>query len=318
MARPAPTREITEEANEIALQTRVKAGGTLEDISEMTPRYRDVLVATMAIAADLEIMTLPLDLDAIRFAPGINDRIAIASALQDEMGHAQVMFRMLEDFGFDSYHLVFERDPAKFKSFYMLEWPNKDPIDTGMAHLVGDQAGYITTCDLEANCSFGPYSRSLRKVNFEEQFHVKRGEYMIRHYMQLGPEVRRRVQESLDFWFPLAAEWFGTTDDVKSRMDQLHYRIRGSSNDQLRQIWMSRLVPFCEQLGLKVPAHFDREKGIYVLDYEMPILLNEETGKWDFRKVTWEEKIAQWKRGGPLKLPGLTRMQSELWGQDLW
>jgi len=318
MAQAALARENLDEVNEIALQTRVKAGATLEDIDEMTPRYRDVLVATMSIAADLEIMTLPLDFDAMLFAPCINDRIAVASALQDEMGHAQVMFRMLEEFGFDAYERVFERDPAKFKTFFMLEWGPKDPIDTAMAHLVGDQAGYITTCDLEANCSFGPYSRSLRKVNFEEQFHVKRGEYMVRHYMQMGPEIRQRVQESMDFWFPLGAEWFGATDDVKSRMDQLHYRIRGSSNDQLRQIWMSRLVPFCEQIGLKVPAHFDREKGIYVLDFEMPILLNEATGKWDFRKVSWPEKLAQWKKGGPFKLPGLTRMQSELWGQDLW
>jgi ring-1,2-phenylacetyl-CoA epoxidase subunit PaaA len=318
MAQAALAREITEEANEIALQTRVKAGGTLEDISEMTPRYRSVLVDTMKIAADLEIMTLPLDFDAILFAPGINDRIAITSALQDEMGHAQVMFRMLEDFGIDAYERVFERDPASFKTFFMLEFAPRDAIDTGMGHLVGDQAGYITTCDLEANCSFGPYSRSLRKVNFEENFHVKRGEYMIRHYMQQGPEIRRRVQESLDFWFPMGAEWFGATDDVKSRTDQLHYRIRGSSNDQLRQIWMQRLVPFCEQLGLKVPAHFDREKGIYVLDFEMPILLNLETLKWDFRKVTWAEKLAQWKRGGPAKVPGLSRMQTELWGQDLW
>jgi len=318
MAQAALVREITEEATEIALQTRIKAGATLEDISEMTPRYRDVLVATMAIAADLEIMTLPLDYDAIAFAPSINDRIAVASALQDEMGHAQVMFRMLEDFGFDSYHQVFERDPKNFKTFFLLEFGSLSPIDVGLGHLVGDQAGYITTRDLEENCSFGPYSRSLRKVNFEENFHVKRGEYMVRHYMQQGPDIRKRVQERMDFWFPLGAEWFGATDDVKSRPDQLHYKIRGSSNDQLRQIWLQRLVPFCEQVGLKVPAHFDSEKGIYVLDYQMPILLNLETMKWDFRTVTWPDKLAQWKKGGPLKLPGLSRMQTELWGQDLW
>jgi len=319
MAQAALAHKLTdEEASEIALQTRVMAGGTLEDVSEMTPRYLNVIVPTMAIAADLEIMTLPLSYQSMANAPGINERIGVSAALQDEMGHAQVMFRLLEDFGFDFYEQVFVREPKKFKTFFNLEWGGKDSIDTGVGHLTGDQAGYITTIDLEANCSFGPYSRSLRKVNFEEQFHVKRGEYMVRHYMQQGPEIRARVQESMDFRFPMAAEWFGATDDVKSRTDQLHYRIRGSTNDQLRQIWLSRLVPFCEQVGLKVPAHFDKEKGIYVLDYEMPILLNTETMKWDFRTVTWEEKKAQWKKGGPVKIPGLTRMQTELWGQDLW
>jgi ring-1,2-phenylacetyl-CoA epoxidase subunit PaaA len=175
---------------ELALQTRLGAGAVIEDESEMTDRYRAVLVQTMMIAADLEVATLPADLGPMLAAPSIADRIAVAAALQDEMGHAQVMFRMLEDFGYDTYELLFERDPAAFKSFYLLEWPYEDPIDMAMAQVVGDRAGYTTTLDLERHCSFGPYSRSLRKVNFEEQFHVKRGEHCIRYYMTLGPDVR--------------------------------------------------------------------------------------------------------------------------------
>jgi len=309
---------MSDAAAELALQTRLGAGAVIEDESEMTDRYRAVLVQTMMIAADLEVATLPADLGPMLAAPSIADRIAVAAALQDEMGHAQVMFRMLEDFGYDTYELLFERDAAAFKSFYLLEWPYEDPIDMAMAQVVGDRAGYTTTLDLERHCSFGPYSRSLRKVNFEEQFHVKRGEHCIRYYMAQGPDVRRRVQESLDFWFPHGAEWFGATDDVKSRMDQLHYRIRGHTNDQLRQQWLAGVVPFCEEVGLTVPAHFDPERQTYVLDYELPILFDETTGKWDFRTVTWEEKFAQWKRGGPAKLPGIQRLQSEIWGDELW
>lgn len=300
------------------LQRRIREGLVLEDPSEMTERYRNVLTATMLIAADLEIMTLPLDHDALIFSPSISDRIAVAAALQDEMGHAQVMFRMLQEFGYDPYRRIFERAPDQFKTFSILEWRMFDPIDMAVAHIMGDRAGYITTMDLEQYCSFGPYSRSLRKVNFEEQFHVKRGEHCIRHYMKLGPEIRARVQKAIDFMFPLGVEWFGATDDVKSRTDQLTYKIRGHSNDELRQTFLDGIVPFCEEVGLKVPAHFDEEKNRYVLDYELPILIDEETGEWDFRKVTWKEKLAQWKRGGPFKIPGLSRIQQELWGGDLW
>lgn len=300
------------------LQQRIREGLILEDQTEMTPRYRDVLTQTMLIAADLEIMTLPLDLDAMLFAPSISDRIAVAAALQDEMGHAQVMFRMLGEFGYDAYRRIFERDPREFKTFSILEWRMNDPIDMAVAHITGDRAGYITTLDLEQHCSFGPYSRSLRKVNFEEQFHVRRGEHCIRHYMTLGPEIRARVQKSIDFFFPLGVEWFGATDDVKSRTDQIHYRIRGLSNDGLRQKFLDGIVPFCDEVGLRVPAHLDTATGHYVLDYELPILIDEETGNWDFRKVTWKEKLDQWKRGGPFKVPGLSRIQQELWGADLW
>jgi ring-1,2-phenylacetyl-CoA epoxidase subunit PaaA len=300
------------------LQRRLRDGHIIEDVSEMTDRYRAVLTQTMLIAADLEVMTLPLDLDALYFAPSISDRIAVASALQDEMGHAQVMFRMLQDFGYDPYRQFFERDATQFKTFSILVCLLNDPIDMAVAHIMGDRAGYLTTLDLEQNCSFGPYSRSLRKVNYEEQFHVKRGEHCIRHYMTLGSEIRARVQKSVDFMFPLGVEWFGATDDVKSRTDQLHYKIRGNSNDQLRQKFLDSIAPFCEEVGLKLPVHFDAEKNHYVLDYQLPILFDEEKGEWNYRTVTWKEKIAQWKRGGPFKIPGLRRIQQEHWGSELW
>lgn len=312
--RPNPTPPAVEED----LQQRISEGLILEDESQMTDRYRNVLVQTMLIAADLEVMTLPYDYGALLFAPSISDRIAVGAALQDEMGHAQVMFRMLQQFGYDPYERIFERDPSEFKTFSILEWELQDPIDTAVAMAMGDRAGYITTMDLEQHCSYGPYSRSLRKVNFEEQFHVKRGEHCIRHYMSLGPEIRARVQKSLDFLFPLAVEWFGATDENKSRTDQLHYKIRGNSNDQLRQKFLEGVVPFCEEVGLKLPAHYDEERKQYVLEYELPILLNEETREWDFRKVTWKEKVDQWKRGGTFKLAGLRRIQVEVWGDELW
>lgn len=316
-AAPPPVLRNSD-ADELALQARLQAGGTVEDVSQMTERYRTVLIATISIAADLEVMTLPMQHNALFKCNSIDERIALASALQDEMGHAQVMFRLLEDFGISTYEQLFERAPKDFKTFYNLEWEPVDAISTAVGHVMGDHAGYITTLDLEQHCSFGPYARSLRKVNFEENFHVKRGEYSIRWYMSQGPEVRQRVQTELDQTFPRTAEWFGTTDDVKSRTDQLHYRVRGLSNDQLRQQWLARVVPFCEEVGLKVPAHFDVQKGVYTLDYQLPILYDEAQSRWDFRTVAWKDKFAQWKRGGPFKIPALTRLQQELWGEQLW
>jgi hypothetical protein len=42
---------------------------------------------------------------------------------------------------------------------------------------------------------------------------------------------------------------------MKSRTDQLAYRIRGQSNDELRQRWLAEVVPFCESVGIRIPAH---------------------------------------------------------------
>ncbi|CAN0486953.1 unnamed protein product, partial [Discosporangium mesarthrocarpum] len=72
--------DLYDEAAELALQHRVKAGYVVEDEEEMTPRYREVVTNTMHIAADLEIMTLPVYHPALLEAPTLEDRIAVAAA----------------------------------------------------------------------------------------------------------------------------------------------------------------------------------------------------------------------------------------------
>jgi ring-1,2-phenylacetyl-CoA epoxidase subunit PaaA len=316
---PAAARDDDDSIREKALQVRVRAGQQIEREEEMTPRYREVLVQTMLIAADLELMTLPSYYGALCTAPTLDDKIAVASSIQDEMGHAQVMYRMLEDFGFDAQQLIFERPPEAFKTFELIEQDVSDYVTCVVMMALGDRAGYTTTRDLEAHCSFGPYARSLRKVNFEERFHVAHGEKWVRYFWNRSPETRKRVQAAVDLLFPMCASWFGTPDGMKKRTDQLAYRIRGLTNDELRQQWLNEVAPFCESLGIRIPAHFDAAQGRCVLDYEEPVAFNADTGRWELdKKITWEQKFAHWKRGGPIKMPGLRRIQSEQWGEALW
>lgn len=310
---------VTElEQRELALQIRVRSGHQVESLSEMTDRYRAVLIQTMMIAGDLEMTPLGYNHGALSNAPTLDAKIALASSIQDELGHAQITYRLLEDFGYDTQHLIFERSPQQFRTFYMVQHPMDDYISAVVMMMLGDRAGYTTTLDIQESCSYAPYARSLRKVNFEETFHVGHGERWTEHYWKKSPETRRRVQNAVDFAFPLAVMWFGMPDHLKTRTDQLLYKVRGQSNDELRQRWLAKVVPFCERVGISIPAHHDAEQGQYVLDYAMPILLNEDTGLWDFTQVTWDAQLAQWKKGGPLKTKMFERMQSQEWGSLLW
>lgn len=300
------------------LAVRMSAGGDVEDESEMTPEYREVLVATVAIAADLEAMSLPLMFTALLRAPDITGKIAVAASIQDEMGHALMMFRMLEDFGLDADYLLFQREPEKFRTFYLLEHGCADYLEFLCMQVLGDRAGYVTTRDLGNFCSFAPYRRSLQKVNYEEKFHVAHGQTELKRMIDADPSVRDDVQRVFDWMFPLSAEWFGATDDRKKRTGQLTYRIRGASNDQLREQWMREVIPFAESIGVSVPAVKD-DDGRCRLTYQLPIMFDESTKTWDFENtVDWSEKFAQWKKGGAEKIPGLRMLQGERWGSELW
>lgn len=307
-----------DDSRELALQMKVRSGRKIESLNEMTDRYRDVLVQTMLIAADLEMTPISYNYGALSNAPTLDAKIALASSIQDELGHAQITYRLLEDFGYDTQALLFERPPEQFRTFYMTQHPINDYISAVVMMMLGDRAGYTTTLDIEESCSFAPYSRSLRKVNFEETFHVGHGERWTEFFWKKSPETRKRVQDAVDLYFPMAATWFGLPDHLKTRTDQLTYKVRGQSNDELRQRWLAKVVVFCGRVGIRIPAHYDEEQGQYRLNYEMPILLDEATGKWNYNTATWEEQFAQWKRGGPIKTETFCRMQSESWGEALW
>jgi ring-1,2-phenylacetyl-CoA epoxidase subunit PaaA len=102
--------------------------------------------------------------------------------------------------------------------------------------------------------------------------------------------------------FPMTIEWFGLPDELKRHSGQLDYKLKGLSNDQLRQVWMSSTVPLSEELGLKVPAHRDEARGEYVLDYAFPCQYDAEAKRWAFDEgeITWDAVFERWKGRGPM------------------
>jgi len=100
--------------------------------------------------------------------------------------------------------------------------------------------------------------------------------------------------------FPMTVEWFGLPDALKTHGKQIGYRLKGSTNDQLRQTWLRTAVPLCEGLGFRVPAHYDEAADAYVLDYPLPVDFDEQERRWLMdRPITWEDVLVRWKRRGP-------------------
>jgi ring-1,2-phenylacetyl-CoA epoxidase subunit PaaA len=102
--------------------------------------------------------------------------------------------------------------------------------------------------------------------------------------------------------FVLTLEWFGLPDGMKRHNEQIEYGYKGSTNDQLRQTWMSHTVPMCESLGLGVPAHYDEEQREYVIDCPFPADFVAEEKRWNFERggISWDEVLERWKKRGPM------------------
>ncbi len=70
--------------------------------------------------------------------------------------------------------------------------------------------------------------------------------------------------------FILTLEWFGLPDERKKHGIQLEYGFKGKSNDELRQTWMAAVVPFMDEVGVDVPAHWDEQAERWVVDCPFP------------------------------------------------
>jgi hypothetical protein len=65
------------------------------------------------------------------------------------------------------------------------------------------------------------------------------------------------LQRAVDWMFPMTIEWFGLPDDMKRHSGQLDYRLKGKTNDELRQTWMASTVPSVSPGAGRAPAHYD-------------------------------------------------------------
>ena len=303
-----------------ALIDRIQAGELIENMEDFTPRYRAVLQKTLEIAAQGEVTVLTWAYTAYATAPDLGAKIAVSSAIQDEVGHAHQQGMLLERFGVSMQEKAFDEDPNRYISFPIMEFPARSYIEFVVAQGLLDRAGRYTTYDLELHCSFAPYRRALKKVNFEEAFHFRHGAHWTDFYWNQNEETRQAVQDAVDWIFPWGYQWYGRPDHMKSMTDQMTFGIRAWSNDTMREKWLQSACKFAKRVGFKVPAHFDEAQDKYVLDEDQPVpmVANNETHEWVRETSTWDDMIGSWKSGGPMRPSAYERLQREEWGEALW
>lgn len=284
------------------LKAKVQDGYIVESPEEMSEGYRKALVVQLTVQADTELMSAPSYWMAARYAPSANTQVSAHAIIQDELAHANIAYRLLEDLGESKEKLVYEREPHKFKHPYGFD----QPLDNWAELVVGtgffDRAGITLLSDVHENTSYGPLKRALVKVGMEETFHLRHGEVWMRRLAKAGGDRKATLQRAVDWMFPMTVEWFGLPDELKRHSGQLDFKLKGKTNDQLRQTWLSTAVPLCESIGVDVPAHYDEASRSYVLDYPFPCQYDQEEKRWLFGEgeITWDQVFERWKKRGPM------------------
>ncbi len=306
----ATTVEELAPLTEEQVREHLAAGKLVEGLQHMSPKYLEGMRRILTVSADTEFVSAPSYLRAAGHAPALNNFGSAMSIIQDELAHAHIGYRLLGDLGVDMDWLIYERPAEQFKYPYAFDVPLNSWVELVCANAMYDQAGFVLLSDVFQSSTFGPWKRALAKVDKEETFHLRHGRTWLK---KLGkdPDGRAEVQAAVDWMFILTLEWFGLPDDRKQHSEQLDYGFKGKSNDELRQWWMGEVVPFMEEIGIRVPAHLDAETGRYVIDCPFPAQFDSEKREWLLGDgaIDWDDVLVRWRGRGPMNRDYVTTLQ---------
>ena len=127
--------------SEEKLTTRLANKQLVESDDHMTDQYKEDLIRILTVSADTELVSAPAYYNAARHAPSVNAMISALAIIQDEMGHAHIAYRLLQDLGVDKDRLIYERAARQFKYPYAFDVPLESWEELVVANAFYDRAG---------------------------------------------------------------------------------------------------------------------------------------------------------------------------------
>ena len=291
---------------EIALQKfqqYVDAENKIEAKDWMPEGYRKTLIRQIGQHAHSEIIGMLPEGNWITRAPSLRRKAILLAKVQDEAGHGLYLYCAAETLGVDRDTMTEEMLSGKAKYSSIFNYPTTSWADIGAIGWLVDGAAIVNQVSLQRT-SYGPYSRALIRICKEESFHQRQG-YEICIALSKGTaEQKKMLQDAFNrFWWP-SLMMFGPSDKDSAHSSQnMVWKIKRHSNDDLRQKFVDMTVAQAEYLGLTIP--------------DPDLKWNEETGHYEFGEIDWTEFNEVVKGNGPCNKERVAAKQ-KAWSEGEW
>ena len=291
---------------EIALQKfqqYIDAENKIEAKDWMPEGYRKTLIRQIGQHAHSEIIGMLPEGNWITRAPSLRRKAILLAKVQDEAGHGLYLYCAAETMGVDRDTMTEEMLSGKAKYSSIFNYPTTSWADIGAIGWLVDGAAIVNQVSLQRT-SYGPYSRALIRICKEESFHQRQG-YEICIALSKGTaEQKKMLQDAFNrFWWP-ALMMFGPSDKDSAHSSQnMIWKIKRHSNDDMRQKFVDMTVAQAEYLGLTIP--------------DPDLKWNEETGHYDFGEIDWTEFNEVVKGNGPCNKERVAAKQ-KAWSEGEW
>jgi ring-1,2-phenylacetyl-CoA epoxidase subunit PaaA len=284
-------------------QQYVEAENKVEAKDWMPDGYRKTLIRQIAQHAHSEIVGMLPEGNWITRAPSLRRKAILLAKVQDEGGHGLYLYSAAETLGVDRDTMTEEMLSGKAKYSSIFNYPTLSWADIGAIGWLVDGAAIVNQVSLQRT-SYGPYSRAMIRICKEESFHQRQG-YEIMIALSRGTEEQKAMmQDAFNRWWWPSLMMFGPTDkDSANSAQNMAWKIKRHSNDELRQKFVDMTVAQAEYLGLTIP--------------DPDLKWNEERGHYDFGEIDWTEFNEVVKGNGPCNKERLAAKQ-KAWDEGKW
>jgi ring-1,2-phenylacetyl-CoA epoxidase subunit PaaA len=268
-----------------AFEARIERGEKIEPRDWMPQLYRKQLIRMIEQHAHSEIIGALPEGTWITRAPGFKRKLALMAKVQDEVGHAQLLYSAAETLGKTREDMIQDLIQGKSKYSNIFNYPALTWADSCFISWLGD-AGAIVNQRANAKGSYGPYCRALDRICAEESFHLKFGHHCVIYLASGTPEQRQMFQDAIDRWWPPMMHFFGPSDKISAHTEVLmKWKVKMSSNDDVRNQFLDMYVPKIIELGFIIP--------------DPELRKDPDTGRWLYTEPDWEEFKRVINGGGP-------------------
>ncbi|MCH2139746.1 MAG: 1,2-phenylacetyl-CoA epoxidase subunit A [Phycisphaerales bacterium] len=292
-ANPVMPSDITINADPEKLaefESRIADGVLIEPGDWMPDEYRAMMLRMAEHHANSEIIGALPEGEWITRAPSMLRKLALTAKVQDEVGHGQMLYRVSQELGKSRDDMLRDLVTGKTKYHNCFNYPCPTWADIAMVQWLIDGAAIMNQKTL-ADGAYGPYVRTMNRINMEEAFHFKSGEDMVLTLMSGTKGQKTMTQQAFDRWWPISLMFFGPEDKPNAEeLPPMKWRMKVERNDSLRQRFVNRFAPAAIDLGLKINIVTKDEKGFVTSTKpDEAIKLDDSTGNWSFTEPDWDE-----------------------------
>ena len=261
--------------SELKLFEEIKNGKTFDKGAELPPLYKKHLLNLLWMQGDSEYSGSLGYAPWIEKAPTVMEKVLVAQMVKDEMRHAQVVYKILDDMGENTLAYVNSKDMA-FKMENDLEQIGfkrlKDDARVNIFYynikywtdfilfnfLMDRAAGHQLEDTLES--SYIPWKVGMGGIFKEEAMHVAHGDKWVKTLAN-DPNEKSFLQERLNLWWPRVMNVFGNSRGASNEI-YVKLGIKKRTNLEVRKAFVAEVEKFIKELGLTLPEYKEEEQAV--------------------------------------------------------